>query len=233
MIDLYYWPTPNGWKITILFEELGLNYRIVPVDILRGDQFDEEFLKIGPNNKMPVVVDSQGPNNKPITIFESGAILLHYAELSRKFIPLDIGARSEVIEWLFFQMAHVGPMLGQNHHFRVYATEKIPYAIDRYTKEAARIYGVINKRLKGRDFICDNYSIVDMAIYPWLRGHEKQGQSLDDFPDIKRWYSTMSDRPAVQKGLAVLKDKRKDASDFTDEQRSVMFGDKQFEIQDS
>ncbi|MBJ26313.1 MAG: glutathione S-transferase [Rhodospirillaceae bacterium] len=229
MIDLYYWPTPNGWKITILFEELGLEYKIVPVNILNGDQFEPDFLKIAPNNKMPAIIDSNGPNGESISIFESGAILLHYAEQEDKFIPSDKRGRMEVLQWLFFQMAHVGPMLGQNHHFRVYAPEKIQYAIDRYTKEASRIYGVIDKCLSKQEFIAGDYSIADMAIYPWIRGYERQGQDLETFPNLKRWYLEIEKRPGVQRGLDVLKDLRKNPGDFTEDQRSIMFGDKQFE----
>ncbi|MBE04858.1 MAG: glutathione S-transferase [Gammaproteobacteria bacterium] len=228
MIDLYYWPTPNGWKVTILLEELGLEYRVIPVDILSGDQFKPEFLKIAPNNKMPAVIDSNGPGGQSISIFESGAILLHYAEQAGKFIPSDSKGRVEVLQWLFFQMAHVGPMLGQNHHFRIYSPEKIPYAIDRYTKEAARIYGVIDKRLSEFEFVTGDYSIVDMAIYPWIRGHKLQGQDLDIFPNLKRWFFELDDRPAVKRGCEVLKDLRKNPGDFTEDQRSIMFGDKQF-----
>ena len=229
MIDLYYWPTPNGWKITILFEELGLDYRVVPVDILNGDQFEPEFLKFSPNNKMPAVIDPDGPGGEPISIFESGAILLHYAEKFGRFVPADTRGRVEVLQWLFFQMGHIGPMLGQNHHFRVYAPEKIPYAIDRYTNEATRLYRVVDTALAERDYIAGDYSIADMAIYPWLRGYERQGQNIDDHPNLKRWYQAVDERPAVQRGLAVMREERQKKPEFTEEQRSIMFGTKQFE----
>ena len=176
MIDLYYWPTPNGWKISILFEELGLNYNVIPVNIIEGDQFAPEFLKIAPNNRMPAVVDPDGADGEPISIFESGAILLHYAAKHQNFIPADERGRSEVLQWLFFQMGNVGPMLGQCHHFRNYAGEKLDYAIDRYTREATRLYRVVNKRLADRDFVAGGYSIADMAIFPWMRIWKNQAR---------------------------------------------------------
>ncbi|MSO74496.1 MAG: hypothetical protein EXQ99_05000 [Alphaproteobacteria bacterium] len=227
MIDLY-WPTPNGYKCTILFEELGLPYRVVPVDIWKGDQFTPDFLKIAPNNKMPAVVDSAGADDKPISIFESGAILLHYAEKHGRFIPTDECGRVEVLQWLMFQMASVGPMLGQVHHFRAYAGEPIPYAINRYTNEATRLYKVINERLADRLFIAGDYSIADMAIFPWLRPWERQGQNLNDHSHLKRWFETIAARPAVQRGLTVLDDKRRTAATVSAEERAVMFGERQY-----
>ncbi|MDX6380453.1 MAG: GSH-dependent disulfide-bond oxidoreductase, partial [Rubrobacteraceae bacterium] len=167
-IDLYYWPTPNGKKVAIFLEEADLPYNLVPVDITAGDQFDEEFLKISPNNKMPAIVDPEGPDGEPISLFESGAILIYLAEKTGRFLPEGPRERYEVLQWLMFQMGHVGPMLGQAHHFRGYAPEKIPYAIDRYTNEAARLYGVMDKRLSEVDYFVGEYSIVDMAIYPWV-----------------------------------------------------------------
>jgi GST-like protein len=227
MIDLYYWPTPNGHKITILFEELALPYRIVPVDIGKGDQFTSEFLKIAPNNKMPAVIDSDGPDGKPLSIFESGAILLYYAEKHRRLIPQDVRGRVAVLEWLFFQMASVGPMLGQTHHFRFYAPEPIPYAINRYTNEATRLYRVIDDRLADRPFIAGDYSIADIAIFPWLRPWERQGQKLDDHPNLKRWFEAMAARPAVQRGLAVMGDHKR-APTISGEERSILFGERQY-----
>jgi len=228
MIDLYYWPTPNGWKVTILLEELEIDYRVIPVDIFNGQQFNEKFLRIAPNNKIPAIIDHKGIGDKPISIFESGAILLHYAEKTGQFLPVDPHCKSIVLQWLFFQMAHVGPMLGQNHHFRVYAPEKVPYAIKRYTKEASRIYSVIDTQLSNQEFIAGEYSIADIAIFPWLRGYKRQGQVLEDFPNLKKWYLKISERPAVQRGLAVMEEFRTNKAEFTDEQKSIMFGDKQF-----
>ncbi len=228
MIDLYYWPTPNGYKCTILFEELGLPYRVVPVDIWKGEQFSPEFLRIAPNNKMPAVVDSDGADGKPVSIFESGAILLHYAEKHGRFIPKHERGRIEVLQWLMFQIASVGPMLGQVHHFRAYAGEPIAHAIDRYTNEATRIYKVINERLADRPFVAGDYSIADMAIFPWLRPWERQGQNLNDHPHLKRWFETIAARPAVQRGLDVLADKRRTAATVSNEERAVMFGERQY-----
>jgi GST-like protein len=224
MIDLYFWPTPNGYKVSILLEELGLPYRVVPVDIWKGDQFKPAFLAIAPNNKMPAVVDTDGPDGKPLSIFESGAILLHYAEQSGRFIPRDVRGRVAVLEWLMFQMASVGPMLGQAHHFRGYSPEPIPYAIERYTKEATRIYRVIDKRLTGRAFVAGDYSIADMAIFPWIRSWEKQGQVLVEHVHLKRWFDTLAARPAVQRGLAVMSEIRRASSTLSAEERAVMFG---------
>ena len=206
MIDVYYWPTPNGHKVTIFLEELRLNYKVIPINIAKGDQFAPEFLKISPNNKMPAIVDHDGPGGAPIAIFESGAILLYLAEKTGCFMPGDIRGRYKVIEWLMFQMASVGPMLGQAHHFRRAAPEKLQYAIDRYTNEAHRIYGVVDKRVAEVPYLASEYSIADMATYPWLKLHKMQGQDLSDFPNLKRWYDTIEARPAVQRGLAVMAD---------------------------
>ncbi|MDR4306552.1 glutathione S-transferase N-terminal domain-containing protein [Chelatococcus sambhunathii] len=205
-IDLYYWPTPNGWKITILFEELGLPYRIIPVNIGAGDQFKPDFLKISPNNKMPAIVDPDGPGGEPISVFESGAILQYFGRKTGKLYPSDERKRVEVDEWLFWQMGGFGPMLGQIHHFRNYAPEKIPYAINRYVNEGERLYGVLDERLKERDFICGDYSIADIACVGWAKGWEKQGQTIDDTPNVKRWLERMLARPAVARGLAVKVD---------------------------
>ncbi|GAC1309445.1 MAG: glutathione S-transferase N-terminal domain-containing protein [Steroidobacteraceae bacterium] len=198
MIDLYYWPTPNGHKVAMLLEETAIPYRIVPVNIGKGEQFKPEFLAISPNNRMPAIVDRQPlDGGQPISVFESGAILLYLAQKIEQFIPADVRGRAQVIEWLFWQVAGLGPMAGQNHHFARYATEKIPYAIERYVKETNRLYGVLNNRLNGRDFIADDYSIADMAAYPWIVPHEAQGQNLADFPHIKRWFDRIQARPAT------------------------------------
>ena len=225
-IDLYYWPTPNGYKITIFLEEVGLPYNIVPVDIAAGDQFDPEFLKISPNNKMPAIVDPQGPGGEPISLFESGAILIYLAEKTGSFLPKAPRERYAVLQWLMFQMGHVGPMLGQAHHFRQYAPETIPYAVERYTDEAARLYGVIDRRLAESPFIAgEEYTIADMAIFPWLRSHAKQGQSLDDYPDLERWYEGLEARPAVRRALAVGKELRRTLDrDMDEETRKILFG---------
>ena len=204
MIDLYYWTTPNGHKITIFLEEADLPYTIHPIDISKGDQFDPEFLKISPNNRIPAIVDSDSEiGDGPISVFESGAILQYLAEKTGKFMPAKGPGRVEVLQWLNWQMGGLGPMLGQNHHFAIYAPEKIPYAIERYVKETARLYGVLNKRLGDREFVAGDYSIADMACYPWITGYERQGQDLGDFPHLKRWFETIQARPAVQAAYKV------------------------------
>jgi GSH-dependent disulfide-bond oxidoreductase len=202
-IDLYYWPTPNGQKITIFLEEVGLAYTIVPVNIGRGDQFKPEFLAISPNNRMPAIVDHDGPGGAPISVFESGAILQYLGRKTGQFYPTNERARVEVEQWLFWQMGGLGPMAGQANHFRIYAPEKIPYGIDRYTNEVNRLYGVMNHRLADREFLAGAYSIADMACVGWAKGWERQGQTIDEFPHFKRWLETMLARPAVQRGLAV------------------------------
>jgi len=198
MIDLYYWTTPNGHKITIFLEEAGVPYTIKPVNISKGEQFEPEFLKISPNNRMPAIVDHEpvdgGP---PISVFESGAILQYLAEKTGRFLPADGRGRTEVMEWLFWQMANLGPMLGQNHHFKQYAPEKLPYAIERYVNETERLYGVLDERLEDREFIANDYSIADMASYPWIVPHERQGMNLDEFPNLARWFELIKGRPAV------------------------------------
>ena len=231
MIDLYFWPTPNGYKITWMLEEVGLKYNVIPVNIGAGDQFKPEFLKISPNNRMPAITDPDGPGGKPISMFESGAILMYLAEKTGKLMPSDTRGKYNVIQWLMFQMASVGPMLGQAHHFRRYAPEKLPYAIDRYTNEAARIYGVIDKRLAEAPYLATDYSIADMATYPWLRVHNWQGQKLEDFPHLKRWYDAIEARPAVQRGLAVMKEEVDKGRGRTPDKKSweVLFGKQQFE----
>jgi GST-like protein len=225
-IDLHYWPTPNGWKITIMLEETGLPYNVIPVNIGKGDQFKPEFLAISPNNRMPAIVDPDGPDGKPISVFESGAILQYLGRKTGKFYPKDERGRVAVDEWLFWQMGGFGPMLGQTHHFRIYAPEKVTYAIDRYTNEANRLYGVLNKRLEGRDYICDDYSIADMASIGWARGWERQGQDIKQFPNVGRWLETMLARPAVQRGLKVAEELRNPAGISTPEEKAVLFGQK-------
>ena len=227
MLDLYVWPTPNGYKISILLEELGVPYNVIPVNIQAGEQFEPDFLKISPNNRMPAIVDHEGPGNAPISIFESGAIMMYLAEKHGKFLPIDVRPRYKVVEWLMFQMAGVGPMLGQAHHFRQYAPEPIPYAVDRYTKEAGRLYGVIDRRLGEVPYLAGEYSIADMAVFPWLRSYERQGQKLEDFPNLKAWFEGIAEREAVKKGLELLSDKvRKGPMD--DKTRAIMFGDQQY-----
>jgi GST-like protein len=204
MIELYYWPTPNGHKITLFLEEAGLDYEIHPVNIGAGDQFKPEFLAFSPNNRMPAIIDRDPVDGgEPITVFESGAILLYLAEKTGKFLPSDVRGRKTVTEWLFWQMGGLGPMAGQNHHFVTYAPERIPYAMDRYVNETNRLYGVLDRRLEGRDFIADTgYSIADMACYPWIVPHERQKQDLNDFPNLKRWFDAIAARPATKAAYA-------------------------------
>lgn len=223
-IDLYYWPTPNGWKITIMLEECGLPYTVHPVNIGKGDQFKPEFLAISPNNRMPAIVDPDGPGGKPISVFESGAILQYLGRKTGKFYPTDERKRVEVDQWLFWQMGGFGPMLGQTHHFRIYAPEQVPYAINRYTNEANRLYGVLNKRLTDREFVAGEYSIADMAIVGWAKLWERQGQNIEDFPNVKRWLETMLARPAVERGLKVSSEIR-EKNDMQDPNvQAVLFG---------
>jgi len=206
MIDLHYWTTPNGHKITLFLEEAGLPYTIFPVNIGKDEQFKAEFLKIAPNNRIPAIVDHQpADGGAPLSLFESGAILLYLAEKTGQFIPQDLRGRQEVSQWLFWQMGGLGPMAGQNHHFNRFAKEKIPYAIERYVKETARLYDVLNKRLANRQFVAgDEYSIADMAIYPWIVPHTYQQQNLDDFPHLKRWFDAVANRDAVKRAYALV-----------------------------
>jgi len=228
MIDLYYWPTPNGHKVTIFLEETGLEYRIVPINIRKGEQFAPEFLKISPNNRMPAIVDTDGPGGKPFSLFESGAILLYLAEKTGKLIPSETRARYRVIEWLMFQMANVGPMLGQAGHFRNAAPEKIPYAIERYTNESRRLFNVLDRRLAEVPFVAGEYSIADIATYPWVVAALKaQPEQLDTRPNLKRWIDALAARPAVQKGMAVMADQPQ--KPLTEEERSILYGSKQHE----
>lgn len=223
-IDLYYWPTPNGHKITIFLEEVGLPYTVVPVDIGRGDQFKAEFLAIAPNNRMPAIVDPDGPDGQPITVFESGAILQYLGRKTGRFYPADERARVEVEQWLFWQMGGLGPMAGQANHFRRYAPERVEYGINRYTNEVNRLFGVMDRRLADRPFLAGEYSIADMACLSWTLGWENLGQQVTDFPHLKRWIEAQQARPAVQRGLAVGRELRtKDLSQDKDAQ-AVLFG---------
>lgn len=230
MIDVYFWTTPNGYKATIMLEEVGLAYRVVPVDIAKGDQFAPEFLKISPNNKIPAIVDRDGPDNKPLALFESGAILMYLAEKTGRLMPSAMRPRYEVIQWLMFQMANIGPMLGQAHHFRRYAPEKIGYAISRYTGEARRLYGVMDRRLAEAPYLAGDYSIADIATFPWTRSYRAQGITLEEFPNVKRWFDAIDARPAVKKGLAVLKEEAEEALRriASEESWEVLFGSRQF-----
>ena len=228
MIQVYSWATPNGHKVHVMLEECGLAYRAIPVNIGAGDQFKPEFLKISPNNKIPAIVDPDGPDGEPISVFESGAILLYLAAKTGRFLPADLRGKYRMLEWLMFQMGSVGPMLGQAHHFRLYAPEKLTYAIDRYSNEAKRLYGVIDKRLgQSRYIAADEYTIADIAIFPWLRSWKNQGIELDDYPSLKAWFDGIAARPAVQRGVEVLAGLRKAIR--TDEEREVLFGATQYQ----
>jgi GST-like protein len=224
MIDLYYWTTPNGHKVTMFLEETGLPYRIVPVNISKGEQFRPEFLSIAPNNRIPAIVD-RAPNGggAPISLFESGAILLYLAMKTGRFIPAGERGRADVLQWLFWQMGGLGPMAGQNHHFVQYAPEKIPYAIERYVKETNRLYGVLNKRLADRAFLAGEYSIADMASYPWIVPHERQRQALGDFPHLKRWFEAIRTRPATERAYARAKEINT-APTVSEEAKKILFG---------
>jgi GSH-dependent disulfide-bond oxidoreductase len=227
MIQVYSWPTPNGHKVHIMLEECGLPYEAIPVDIGAGDQFKPEFLSISPNNKVPAMVDPLGPDGEPIALFESGAILLYLASKTGKFLPVGDRQKFEVLQWLMFQMGGVGPMLGQAHHFRIYAPEKIEYAINRYTNEAKRLYGVMDKRLQSSRYIGgDAYSIADIAIFPWLRSWQNQGIDWADYPALKKWFDEIAARPAVQRGVQVLADLRKPITG--DKEREILFGSTQY-----
>ncbi len=232
MIEVYSWPTPNGHKVHIMLEECGMkldrDYQAIPINIGQGDQFKPEFLKISPNNKIPALVDPHGPDGKPIHLFESGAILIYLASKFGKFMPKSDRAKFEVLEWVMFQMGGVGPMLGQAHHFRIYAPEKIDYAINRYTQEAKRLYGVMNKRLEHSKFLAgSSYSIADIAVYPWLRSWQNQGIDWADYPQLKAWFDLIEKRPAVQRGVQVLAHLRKPLQD--DKSKEVLFGSTQYQ----
>jgi len=225
MIDLYYWTTPNGHKITMFLEEAGLPYRIIPVNIGQGEQFDPAFLAIAPNNRIPAIVDrAPTGGGAPISVFESGAILLYLAEKTGKLLPADLRGRVAATEWLFWQMGGLGPMAGQNHHFSGYAPEKIPYAIERYTKETNRLYGVLNKRLADRPFVAGDYSIADIASYPWIVPYERQGQKLEDFPHLKRWFEAIRERPATVRAYEKAQTINTQPTVMTEESRRILFG---------
>ncbi|MCX2696023.1 MULTISPECIES: glutathione binding-like protein [Ochrobactrum] len=227
-IELYYWPTPNGFKISIMLEELGVPYEVKYVNIGKGDQFQPDFLKIAPNNRMPAIIDPEGPGGEPISVFESGAILQYLGRKFGKFYPADERKRVAVDEWLMWQMGGLGPMSGQAGHFRVYAPEKVQYGIDRYTNEVNRLYGVLDRQLEGKDYIAGEYSIADMASIGWINAYKNFDQKLEDFPNLKRWHETMNARPAVQRGLVVGKEERERAlaSANKEEEQKVLFGQK-------
>ena len=228
MIEVYSWATPNGHKVHIMLEECGLPYRVHPVDIGAGQQFEPDFLAISPNNKIPAIKDSDGPDGQPMSLFESGAILLYLAGKTGRFLPNSTRGRYEVLQWLMFQMGGVGPMLGQAHHFRIYAPEKIDYAVDRYTNEAKRLYGVMDKQLAKQKYIAGGeYSIADMAIFPWLRSWKNQGIDWNDYPHLKGWFDEISARPAVQRGVEVLATLRKPITG--EKEREVLFGSQQYQ----
>ncbi len=224
MIDLYYWTTPNGHKITIFLEESGLDYTIKPVNISEGQQFEPDFLRISPNNKIPAIVDKRPDDGgKPVSIFESGAILEYLAEKTGQLIPPDLRDRWQVIQWLHWQVGGFGPMLGQNHHFKQYAPEKLPYAIERYDKEAKRLYGVLDDQLAGRDYIAGEYSIADIATYPWAKLHERHGVDMADLPNVKRWLDTLAARPAVKRAYAKA-DSINTGATVSEKSKAILFG---------
>jgi GSH-dependent disulfide-bond oxidoreductase len=224
MIDLYYWTTPNGHKITVFLEEAALPYRIIPVNIGKGEQFAPDFLKIAPNNRIPAIVDTApADGGAPVSLFESGAILLYLADKSGRFIARDLRGRNDTLQWLFWQMGGLGPMAGQNHHFSQYAPEKLPYAIERYVKETARLYAVMDERLADREFLAGDYSIADMACYPWVVPYERQSQKLEDFPNVKRWFEAIKARPAVERAYARAREFNT-APTVSEEAKKVLFG---------
>ena len=227
MIEVYSWATPNGHKVHIMLEECGLPYRVHGVDIGAGEQFDPAFLRIRPNNKIPAIVDSDGPDGQPISLFESGAILLYLASKAGRFLPQELRGKWQTLQWLMFQMGGVGPMLGQAHHFRIYAPEKIGYAIERYTSEARRLYGVMDRQIAQHRYLAgDEYTIADIAVFPWLRSWKNQGIDWHDFPHLKGWFDEIEARPAVQRGVQVLADRRKPLVD--DQARKHLFGSEQY-----
>jgi GST-like protein len=227
MIDVYSWATPNGHKVHIMLEECGLPYAAHAVDISAGEQFSPDFLTISPNNRIPAITDPDGPDGEPISLFESGAILLYLAGKTGRFLPRSTRGKYQALQWLMFQMASVGPMLGQTHHFRAYAPEKVEYAINRFSNEARRLYGVMDKQLATNDYIAGKeYTIADMAVWPWLRSHERQGIDLGEFPNVKAWFEAIGNRPAVQRGITVLADRRKPELDQA--AREILFGNTQY-----
>ena len=226
MIELHFAPTPNGHKISIALEELDLDYEVHRVNIGQGDQFKPEFLAFSPNNRIPAIIDQNGPEGEAVGIFESGAILVYLAEKTGRLMPTTPLARKTVMEWLMWQMGGFGPMLGQAHHFNFYAKEKVDYAMDRYSAEANRLYGVLDRRLEGREYVADEYSIADIAIFPWTRTHERQNVDINDYPNVARWRRTMVDRPAVQRGLMVGSEWREELRDLSPEDWKKLFGAK-------
>ena len=226
MYDLYYWTTPNGHKITMFLEEAGIKYNIVPVNIGKGEQFEPDFLRISPNNRIPALVDNQPQSrNNPVSLFESGAMLLYLAEKHECFIPSDIEGRANVLQWLFWQMANLGPMGGQNHHFVTYTSERIPYAINRYVNEVSRLYAVLDHQLQANEYICGEYSIADMASYPWVVPHKRQMQKIEEFPNLKRWFDTVRYRPATLRAYEVAKEVNPDAGKgMSEEEKKILFG---------
>ncbi|MGN6652916.1 glutathione binding-like protein [Trinickia sp.] len=227
MIDVYSWATPNGHKVHIMLEETGLEYRVHPIDIGAGDQFEPAFLAISPNNKIPAIVDSDGPSGQPLSLFESGAILVYLAEKTGKLLPADPAGRYATLQWLMFQMGGLGPMLGQTHHFRIYAPQQIEYAVNRYTNEAKRLYGVMDTQLGKSAFLAGNdYTIADIAAFPWTRSWQNQGVDLAEYPNVKRWHEAIAARPAVQRGVEVLASARRALTD--DKARDILFGATQY-----
>ena len=233
MIDLYYWTTPNGHKVTIFLEEAGLPYKIIPINIGKGEQFKADFLAVSPNNRIPALVDHDPPGGgKPISVFESGAMLVYLAEKTGKFLPKDPAKRADVMQWLFWQMGGLGPMSGQNNHFSRYAVDKLPYAIERYNKEVNRLYGVMNTRLADRPFLAGEYSIADMASYPWVAIYERQHQPIEDFPHVKRWHDAIKARPAVGRAYAKAKEINPNPPGIrTAEERAILFGQSAASVQ--
>ena len=229
MIEFHAWPTPNGFKISIMLEEVGLPYAVHPINIGKGDQFTPEFLRISPNNKIPAIVDPDGPGGKSISVFESGAILIYLADKTGKLMPREGAGRYSVLEWLMFQMGGIGPMLGQAHHFRLYAPEPIQYAIDRYTNESKRLYGVLDRRLADHEYVAGDYSIADIALMPWLRSPERQGVDIADYPNVRRWRDAIAARPAVQRGLQLLADRTRRSAPMDQKERDVLFGATQYQ----
>lgn len=228
MIDVYSWSTPNGHKVHIALEELALDYRIHPVNIGKGDQFEAEFLRISPNNKIPAIVDRQGPGDEPFSLFESGAILIYLAEKTGRLLPKQPHGRYRTLEWLMFQMGNLGPMLGQAHHFRQYAPERLDYAINRYTNETTRLYRVLDQRLGEEAFLAGpEYTIADIAVFPWIRPYERQGQDLTEHPNLKRWFDAIAQRPAVERGLGVLA--AREQKGFDEQAKQVLFGERQYQ----
>ncbi|PZV06807.1 MAG: thiol:disulfide oxidoreductase [Leptolyngbya sp.] len=224
MIDLYYWTTPNGHKVTIFLEEADVDYTIKPINIGKGDQFNPDFLAIAPNNRIPAIVDHEpADGGEPLSLFESGAILQYLAEKTGQFLPENGRDRANVMQWLFWQMGGLGPMLGQNHHFNNYAPEKIPYAINRYVKETERLYGVLDTQLRDHEFVAGDYSIADMACYPWIVPYEAQQQKLEDFPNLKRWFEAIKARPAVERAYAIAGSMRAESA-MSDEAKAILFG---------